>query len=106
MRKKKSEIVEPQPGSVLEYLRTASPALLEAFELDRLNRVANLEKGLRAMLDEMVKEMAEASLARMLREHRKVFHGAKRNRTVSADRLSEIAKQFPKLLNVGKAVKP
>jgi len=98
MRKKQTEIVEPQPGAVLEYLRTAPPSLLQAFELSRLNHVSTMKKELEAILEQMVRELAEASLARVMLEHRKKLLPQKQqNGAASPGRLSEIIEQIAKL---------
>ena len=98
MRKKQTEIAEPQPGSVLEYLRTAPPSLLQAFELSRLNHAATLKKEVVAIIEQMVRDLSEASLARVLLEHRKkLLQQKQQDRDASPDRLSEMIERIAKL---------
>ncbi len=104
MSKKKSKRTEPQPGFVLEYLRTAPPRLLQAFELARLNHVTNMEKELGAILNQMVNEMAEALLARMMLENRKgLFARPKKSATAPLDLLSDIGPQVVARIGVSHA---
>jgi hypothetical protein len=55
----------------LDYLATCSKASLEAFELARLNRAANLRKELRDILEEWIEAEGEARRARYLLEGRR-----------------------------------
>jgi hypothetical protein len=55
----------------LDYLATCSNISLEAFELARLNRAANLRKEIRQALDEWIRAEGEAQFARWLLEHRR-----------------------------------
>jgi len=55
----------------LDYLATCSKPSLEAFELGRLNRAANLRKELRDILEEWIQAEGEARLARWLLEGRR-----------------------------------
>jgi hypothetical protein len=68
MARKKPEL---EPGSTLDYLRSASPSMLQEFELSRLNHVSNMRKQLQGLIDQMVSDMSEALLARTLLQHRK-----------------------------------
>jgi len=52
----------------LEYLLTCSEAGLESFEMSRLNRVANLRRELRDVLDEWMEAEVNARVARWLLE--------------------------------------
>lgn len=98
MPKKQPEAPIVKAGSVLEYLRTAPPALLQAFELTHLNHVAMLRKQLVEILDQMIRETAEASLARVLLENRQeLMQKPRRNGTGPADRIAEVVKKFPHL---------
>jgi hypothetical protein len=56
----------------LEYLVTSSQASLEAFELARLNRCANLRKELRDVIEEWLQMEVDARLARWILECRRV----------------------------------
>ena len=51
-----------------DYLHQASSPSLESFELSRLNHAANLRKEIATLLEQWIDEMAEALLARWLRE--------------------------------------
>lgn len=55
-----------------DYLHQASGPSLESFELSRLNHAANLRKEIAALLEQWIDEMAEALLARWLREDHKL----------------------------------
>ena len=59
------------PQSPLEYLVTSSQTSLEAFELARLNRAANLRKELRDVLDEWMQTEIDARVARWILECRR-----------------------------------
>ena len=59
------------PQSPLEYLVTSSQTSLEAFELARLNRAANLRKELRDVLDEWMQTEIDARMARWILECRR-----------------------------------
>ena len=59
--------------SIVQYLRSCSPSILHEFELTRLNSVANLDKQMHEILRQMVKDTAEALVARMLIEHQRDF---------------------------------
>lgn len=64
---------DPQPP--LEYLVGSSQTSLEAFELARLNRWANLRKELRDILDEWLHTEVDARIARWILECRRVQNG-------------------------------
>lgn len=53
----------------LQYLRAASRASLQSFELTRLNHAANLRGEIGALVDQWLEETAEAMLARWILEH-------------------------------------
>jgi hypothetical protein len=53
-----------------DYLRRASTASLQSFELSRLNHAANLRHDIAALLDQWLDETAQAMLARWLLENR------------------------------------
>jgi len=55
-----------------DYLHQASSPSLESFELSRLNHAAQLRKEIAALLEQWIDEMAEALLARWLREDHKL----------------------------------
>jgi hypothetical protein len=55
----------------LDYLREASPASLESFELARLNHAANLRREIGTLIDQWIKETSEALLARWMLESRR-----------------------------------
>jgi len=55
----------------LEYLREASPASLESFELARLNHAANLRREIGTLIDQWIKETSEAMLARWMLDNRR-----------------------------------
>jgi len=57
--------------SPLEYLVTSSLTSLEAFELTRLNRAANLRKEVRDVLEEWLQTEIDARLARWILECRR-----------------------------------
>ena len=56
-----SRIVPP-----LDYLKEASRASLQSFELARLNHAANLRREIGALIDQWIKESSEAMLARWM----------------------------------------
>ena len=58
----------------LQYLREASAASLESFELSRLNHAANLRREIGALIDQWIQDSSEALMARWLIEHRR-SHG-------------------------------
>jgi hypothetical protein len=60
----------------LEYLVTSSQTSLEAFELARLNRCANLRKEVREVLEEWIQMEVDARLARWILECRRVQSGS------------------------------
>lgn len=62
---------ESSPLPLLEYLATSSAAGLEAFELSRLNVLANLRKECEQILDEFVENEVQARIARFLAEKRR-----------------------------------
>jgi len=53
-----------------DYLRRASTASLQSFELSRLNHAANLRHEIAALLDQWLDESSQAMLARWLIEYR------------------------------------
>ena len=53
-----------------DYLRHASPASLQSFELSRLNPAANHRNEITALMDQWLEETAQAMLARWLLENR------------------------------------
>ena len=55
----------------LEYLRAASRASLQSFELARLNHAANLRREIAALIDQWIQETSEATLARWMLDHHK-----------------------------------
>ncbi len=55
-------------GPPLDYLLTCSEAGLESFEVSRLNRIANLRRELRDVLDEWMDAEVSARVARWLLE--------------------------------------
>jgi hypothetical protein len=59
----------------IEYLVTSSQTSLEAFELARLNRCANLRKELREVLEEWLQMEVDARLARWILECRRAQNG-------------------------------
>jgi hypothetical protein len=59
----------------IEYLVTSSQTSLEAFELARLNRCANLRKELREVLEEWLQMEVDARLARWILECRRAQSG-------------------------------
>jgi hypothetical protein len=56
-----------------DFLHHASLPSLESFELSRLNHTANLRKEVAALLEQWIEELAEAMVARWIREDRKLF---------------------------------
>lgn len=58
----------------LEYLRQASPASLQSFELSRLNHAANLRREISALIDQWIQESSEAMLARWMLDQRNSLH--------------------------------
>jgi hypothetical protein len=57
---------------LLKYLAETSGNGLQEFELSRLNRAANVAKELQEVVEELVEAEAQAHLARLLIEWRKV----------------------------------
>jgi hypothetical protein len=57
----------------LEYLRQASPASLQSFELSRLNHAANLRREIGVLIDQWIQESSEALLARWMLDHHDSF---------------------------------
>ncbi len=53
------------------YLRTCSPTSLEAFELSRYNRVANLRKEFRDLVEQWIEAEVDARVAHWIREQRR-----------------------------------
>jgi hypothetical protein len=64
----------PQPceAEKLDYMRQASLAALQAYELACLNRAANIKKEIAVLVDGMVNEAAAAALARFLITNRRL----------------------------------
>lgn len=60
----------PRIGLSIEYLREASPASLQSFELSRLNHAANLRREIATLIDQWIAETSEALLARWMLDHR------------------------------------
>jgi hypothetical protein len=58
----------------LDYLRAASRASLQSFELSRLNHASNLRREIAALIDQWVEETCEATLARWMLDHHKSLH--------------------------------
>ncbi|MGD0841260.1 MAG: hypothetical protein ABSA32_08905 [Candidatus Acidiferrales bacterium] len=56
-----------------DYLRRASTASLQSFELSRLNHAANLRHEIATLLDQWLEETAQAMLARWLLENRDIL---------------------------------
>ena len=55
----------------MDYLRAASRASLQSFELARLNHAANLRREIAALIDQWIQETSEATLARWMLDHHK-----------------------------------
>jgi hypothetical protein len=53
-----------------DYLRQASAASLQSFELSRLNHAANLRHEIATLMDQWLEETSQAMLARWLLENR------------------------------------
>ena len=53
------------------YLHEASERSLQSFELSRLNHAANLRKEIAVLLEQWIEELAEAMVARWVREDRR-----------------------------------
>ena len=89
----------PQLGAAVDYLVTASPEMLQAFEMARLNESANLKVQLVHTIERLVDVTAEANLARTFIEHRKkISQSLNRSSTVtSADLLAELLIQDKRL---------
>ena len=75
----------PKIGPPLDYMREASPASLQSFELSRLNHAANLRREIAALIDQWIEETSEALLARWMIDHRNSLHPSS---LPSPDRLS------------------
>lgn len=60
-------------ADMIGYLRSCSDAMLQQFEMARLNTSANLTKDLSHIMQQAVTDLAEALLARTLLEHRKTL---------------------------------
>ena len=58
----------------LDYLRAASRASLQSFELARLNHAANLRREIAVLIDQWIQESSEATLARWMLDHHKSLH--------------------------------
>lgn len=58
-------------SSPLKYLSGSSTQSIEAFELSRLNRVANLRKQIMQLMDDCIESGGEAWLARCMMEQRR-----------------------------------
>ena len=59
----------PRFAPPVEYLRAASRASLQSFELARLNHAANLRREMAALMDQWINEMSDAAVARWMIEH-------------------------------------
>lgn len=69
---------------MISYLQSCSTISLDAFQLDRLNRVANLRKALRGFVEDWIEAAVEAQMAVRIAELRKSMSGSrpeKRNRS-------------------------
>jgi hypothetical protein len=75
-----------------DYLRHASSASLQSFELSRLNHAANLRNEITALMDQWLEETAEAMLARWLLENRDRLRGAE---TAEPDSESPLPEALP-----------
>ena len=53
------------------FLHEASDTSLQSYELSRLNHAANLHKEITALLEQWIEELAEAMMARWVREDRR-----------------------------------
>ncbi len=73
-RSQGSLMTAPRMLPNIQYLREASAASLESFELSRLNHAANLRREIGALIDQWIQESSEALMARWLIEHRR-SHG-------------------------------
>ncbi len=60
----------------LDYLREASRASLQSYELSRLNHAANLQREIGALIDQWIKETSEAMLARWMLDHQKALNAS------------------------------
>lgn len=54
-----------------DFLHAASDISLQSYELSRLNHAANLHKEITALLEQWIEELAEAMVARWIREDRR-----------------------------------
>ena len=64
-----SRIVPP-----IDYLKEASRASLQSFELTRLNHAANLRREIGVLMDQWITETSEAMLARWMLDQRMSPH--------------------------------
>jgi len=62
----------------LDYLRQASAASLQSFELSRLNHAANLRREIGVLIDQWIQESSEAMLARWMLDHHNSIHESSR----------------------------
>ncbi|MFY9527908.1 MAG: hypothetical protein WBC04_13100 [Candidatus Acidiferrales bacterium] len=75
--------------SSFQYLRACSQTSLEAFELSRYNRVANLRKELCDLVEEWVEAEVDARFARWIREQKQAELSNRTATTVSVPDLSK-----------------
>jgi len=80
----------------LDYLRAASRASLQSFELARLNHAANLRREIAALIDQWLQETSEATLARWMLDHHKSLQDPPSS---SADALNSTLEQVSDLLS-------
>jgi hypothetical protein len=83
-----------------DYLRQASAASLQSFELSRLNHAANLRHEIATLMDQWLEETAQAMLARWLLENRDQVRDSDTVESVSENPLPEAVSSaaLPKLV--------
>lgn len=83
------------PVDLIGYLRTCSDPMLEQFEMARLSTAANLSKQLNVTMQRAVNDLAEALLARTVREHRKAVLKAPAKPTGAQEIMADLAQLLP-----------
>jgi hypothetical protein len=83
------------PVDLIGYLRTCSDPMLEQFEMARLSTAANLSRQLNVTIQRAVNDLAEAMLARTVREHRKAVLKAPAKPTGAQEIMADLVQLLP-----------
>ena len=84
--------------SVLEYLQSATPAMLREVQLNRLNHITNMWREIRSLLEQINQEQSEANIAQFYLDGRSFDRPRIKTVSSASGLFSEAMEETPKLL--------